>query len=352
MVVTKRNCAQKLCYFAFVASGRVTIVDRFSNKPTLLRHREKWILAPMTAQAINEIEIVVDEHNRDEHARPEASGRIGRRTDAYSLYLQEITVAKLLTHEEEIALATRVQQGDAEARDRMIESNLRLVVRIARNYENYGLPLLDLINEGNIGLMKAVERFDPTRGVRFSTYAVWWIRQAIVRALANQSKTIRLPVHAGQKLAAIRRTGNDLREELGREASDEEIGEAMGITTEYIAALREIALQPTSIDAPLADGDGACFSDVIADEKTELPYEQVVARSNCEMIGQLIAKLSERQAMVLRSRFGLNGERQQTLEEIGQHLGITRERARQIEQVALRKLRKMMLKQKIISLAA
>jgi RNA polymerase primary sigma factor len=272
--------------------------------------------------------------------------------DAFTLYLQDITHSKLLSHEEEVELAGRVQQGDEEARGQMIECNLRLVVKIARTYENYGLPLLDLINEGNIGLMKAVERFDASRGVRFSTYAVWWIRQAIIRALANQSKTIRLPVHAGQKLAAMRRMANDLRQEHGRDATDEEIAEAMGTTAEMVAALRGVALHPTSIDAPVGQADGASYGEIIADEKAEAPYEQLVAKSNSELIGKLLGKLPDRQAQVLRSRFGLAGERQRTLEEIGEHLGITRERARQIEQGALRRLRKMMLKQKIITLAA
>jgi len=165
----------------------------------------------MTARVRNEIEFVAGEQSAEEFIVAPAQGRYGRGMDAYALYLQDITQARLLTHEEEMELATRVQNGDEQARDRMIEANLRLVVKIARNYDHYGLPLLDLINEGNIGLMKAVERFDPTRGVRFSTYAVWWIRQAIVRALANQSKTIRLPVHAGQKLSAMRRLANELR---------------------------------------------------------------------------------------------------------------------------------------------
>jgi RNA polymerase primary sigma factor len=170
--------------------------------------------------------------------------------------------------------------------------------------------------------------------------------------LANQSKTIRLPVHAGQKLAAIRRTANDLRQELGRDASDEEIGDALGTTGESVSALRGIAVSPTSIDAPVGESDSSSFGDIIADDKAELPYEQLVVKSNCELLAKLVNKLSERQALVLRCRFGLSGERQRTLEEIGDDLGITRERARQIEQVALRKLRKMMLKQKIISLAA
>jgi RNA polymerase primary sigma factor len=302
----------------------------------------------MTAQLCQENEFVADDQV-ELNAAPPARGR---QLDAYARYLQEITQSKLLSHEEEIELSNKVRQGDEQARSRMIVCNLRLVVKIARSYENYGLPLLDLINEGNIGLMKAVERFDPSRGVRFSTYAVWWIRQAIVRALANQSKTIRLPVHAGQKLAAIRRAGNDLRQVLGRDATDDEIAGAIGASAESVAALREISVHPTSIDAPVGESDSSSFGDIIADDKAELPYDQLVARSNCELIGKLIGKLSERQALVLRRRFGLNGEGQRTLEEIGDSLGITRERARQIEQVALRKLRKMMLKQKVISLTA
>jgi RNA polymerase primary sigma factor len=311
------------------------------------------ILGVMTAQVVQDYETIAEGQTSEDFIALSASTRHGRRQmDAYALYLQDITRSKLLTQDEELELAAKVQQGNDEARSRMIECNLRLVVKIARAYEHYGLPLLDLINEGNIGLMKAVERFDPTRGVRFSTYAVWWIRQAIVRALANQSKTIRLPVHAGQKLAAMRRVANELRQDLGRDASDDEIADALGTTAETVAALRGVAIQPASIDAPIGENDGSSFGEILADEKAELPYEQIVAKSNWELLGKLLGKLSERQALVLRSRFGLAGERQRTLEEIGQDLGITRERARQIEQVALRKLRRMMLKQKIITLAA
>ena len=306
----------------------------------------------MTAQVIQDPATIELGADAKEIIPLAPSTRNRRQMDAYALYLQDITHSKLLTHAEEIELANKVQAGDEAARAQMIECNLRLVVKIARTYENYGLPLLDLINEGNIGLMKAVERFDPSRGVRFSTYAVWWIRQAIIRALANQSKTIRLPVHAGQKLAAMRRTANNLRQELGRDATDEEIAEALDTTADMVAALRGVALHPTSIDAPIGDGEGASYGEVIADEKAEAPYEQLVAKSNGELVGKLVGKLPERQARVLRSRFGLAGERQRTLEEIGEDLGITRERARQIEQGALRKLRKMMLKQKVITLAA
>ena len=193
---------------------------------------------------------------------------------AIKLYLREIGQVKLLTPQEEIELAARIKKGDKKAREQMIKANLRLVVKIARDYEGIGLPLLDLISEGNIGLMKAVERFDPAKGGKLSTYGSWWIKQSIKRALANQSKTIRLPVHLVDKISKMRRTSMRLQEELGREPTDEELGEELGITSARVAQMRMAAIRPASLDAPIGDEDSNNFAEVVQDESADTPYEQ------------------------------------------------------------------------------
>ncbi len=275
------------------------------------------------------------------------------RSNAYSLYLREIGQTKLLTPQEEIALAARIKRGDARAREEMIKANLRLVVKIAREYEDYGVPLLDLINEGNIGLMKAVERFDPAKGAKLSTYAAWWIKQAIRRALSNQSKTIRLPVHVGDKLVHMRRTAVRLHEELGREPTDDELAKQMGTTALRITELRNAGARPSSLDAPIGgDDDSNPFGDIIGDEKADTPYEQLEDKTNTELIRELVEKLPEREAVILRYRFGLDGDDERTLEEVGQKFGVTRERIRQLQNIALNKLRKMIQKREAVKMAA
>src|SRR2546429_6973182 len=203
---------------------------------------------------------------------------------AFHLYLREIGRTPLLTPQEEIELARRIKKGDRKAREQMIKANLRLVVKIARDYEGYGLPLLDLINEGNIGLMKGVERFDPKKGAKLSTYAAWWIKQAIKRALANQSKTIRLPVHVVDKLFHMRRAAVKLQEELGREATDEELAEELGTTAFRVARLRSAAIRPASLDAPIGDDDTNRFGDLVEDEKADTPYEQLEDKTNTDLV--------------------------------------------------------------------
>lgn len=274
-------------------------------------------------------------------------------SNAYSLYLREIGQTKLLTPKEEIALAARIKKGDARAREEMIKANLRLVVKIAREYEDYGVPLLDLINEGNIGLMKAVERFDPAKGAKLSTYAAWWIKQAIRRALSNQSKTIRLPVHVGDKLLHMRRAAMKLQEELGREPTDEELGQELKMTALRVAELRSAGTRPSSLDAPIGgDDDSDQFADIVKDEKADTPYEQLEDKTNTQMIRELVDKLPEREATILRYRFGLDGDDERTLEEVGQRFGVTRERIRQLQNIALNKLRKMIQKREAVKMAA
>ena len=259
----------------------------------------------------------------------------------FNLYLREIGRVKLLTPEEEIILAARIKNGDKKARERMITANLRLVVKIARDYEGIGLPLLDLISEGNIGLIKAVERFDPAKGGKLSTYGAWWIKQSIKRALANQSKTIRLPVHVVDTLARMRRATLRLQEVLRREPTDEEVGGELGIARRQVALMRLAAARPGSLDAPLGDEDSSCVGDVVQDEKASTPYEQLEEKTATGMLQDMLETLSPREVTILRARFGLDGGPEQTLEEVGRKCGITRERVRQLQYLALKRLRKM-----------
>ena len=263
---------------------------------------------------------------------------------AIKLYLREIGQVKLLTPQEEIELAARIKKGDKKAREQMIKANLRLVVKIAHDYEGLGLPLLDLINEGNIGLMKAVERFDPAKGGKLSTYGSWWIKQSIKRALANQSKTIRLPVHLVDKISKMRRTAMRLQEVFGREPTDEELGEELGISASRVAQLRTAAIRPASLDAPIGDDDSNNFAEVVQDENADTPYEHLEEKTVTRMLQEMVKTLDEREATILRYRFGLDGGPEKTLEEVGQKFGVTRERVRQIQNIALAKLRKMIEK--------
>ena len=259
---------------------------------------------------------------------------------ALQLYLREIGQVKLLTPKEEKALARRIKRGDAEAREHMIKANLRLVVKIARDYDGLGLPLLDLINEGNIGLIKGVERFNPRKGAKLSTYAAWWIKQSIKRALANQSKTIRLPIHVVDKMAHIRRAESRLREVLDRDPTDDEVAADVGIKPQRVREYREASRAPVSLEAPLgSDDESAQISEVVPDANAAAPFDQLERSSDTELVREVFATLTPRERTVLGMRFGLTDDEPKTLEEIGQHFGVTRERIRQIQNEALKKLR-------------
>lgn len=259
---------------------------------------------------------------------------------AIKLYLREIGQVQLLTPADEVELAAKIKAGDRAARERMIKANLRLVVKIARDYEGLGLPLLDLISEGNIGLMKAVERFDPSKGGKLSTYGAWWIKQSIKRALANQAKTIRLPVHLVDKISRMRRVAMGLQEVLGREPTDEELAEEMGMTSTRVAQLRTAAIRPASLDAPIGDDESNNFAEIVQDENAENPYEQLEEKTLSDMLRHMVDDLDPREATILRYRFGLDGGKERTLEEVGHKFGVTRERVRQIQNLALSKLRR------------
>ncbi len=260
------------------------------------------------------------------------------------LYLREAVETPLLTPKEEVVLAHRIQAGDEAAREHMIRANLRLVVKIAREYEDYGLPLLDLINEGNMGLMRAVERFDPTKGAKLSTYAAWWIKQSIKRALSNQAKSIRLPIHLVQQIAQLRRAETQFEARNGRPPRDAELAVVLGVAEEDIQHWRESAMVgTTSLDAPLGnDSDSNRVADVVADDNALMPWNSVSEETNAELIRELVLTLNPREQKILRERFALDGGEPRTLEEIGTDFGLTRERIRQLEAAALRKLRERM----------
>jgi RNA polymerase primary sigma factor len=263
---------------------------------------------------------------------------------ALTLYLQDVGRTPLITPQEEIDLAKKIKKGNRQAREQMIKANLRLVVKIARDYENFGLPLLDLINEGNIGLMKGVERFDPAKGAKFSTYGSWWIKQSIRRALANQSKTIRLPVHVVDKISHIRRTAMKLQEVLGVEPDDDQIAEELGISVGRVRQYRQAAVAPMSLDSPLGEDSDNRIADIVPDERAETPFETMSDKADTSLLHEVMAKLPPREAAILSLRFNLDGNGDATLEDVGKKFGVTRERIRQIQEIALKKLRKMMEK--------
>ncbi|MEI6340197.1 MAG: RNA polymerase sigma factor RpoD/SigA, partial [Verrucomicrobiota bacterium] len=253
----------------------------------------------------------------------------------FQQYLREITKFSLLTPQEEVKLARRIKRGDQKARTEMVSANLRLVVKIARDYGNLGLPLLDLISEGNIGLMKAVERFDPKKGGKLSTYAAWWIKQSIKRALANQSKTIRLPVHLVDKIAKVRRVSSQMTEELGREPTDEELAEEIGLSVSKVTQLKASAVRPASLDQPIGDDDSTEFGDLVGDVEADDPFEILRDKDLREEVGGLMDILDDRERRIINSRFGLDGHKPRTLEEVGEKFGVTRERIRQLQNIAL-----------------
>jgi len=274
------------------------------------------------------------------------------RPDALALYMRSVGEVPLLTAGQEIELARRIRRGDQAARDWMIRANLRFVIKIAREYEHLGMPLLDLINEGNLGLMLAVDRFDPAKGAKLSTYSVLWIRQSIRRALASQGKTIRMPVYAVDQIYHLGRAEMRLREQLGREASETELAAELGLTSDRIGELRIAAIRPASLDAPLGDDDSSRLADVVADENAELPGLSLDKEDSFELLKEALPKLPPREAAILRLRFGLEGGVEKTLEEIGALMRLTRERIRQLQNLALTRLRRLMEERDCVSTAA
>jgi RNA polymerase primary sigma factor len=303
--------------------------------------------APITTLTAAPIDSPPSFLEKSEPAAPEQIAH-GERSNL-QLYLQEIGKTALLTIDEEISLAKRIRRGNKAARDHMIQANLRLVVKIAMDYKDFGLPLLDLISEGNIGLIKAVERFDPRKGGKLSTYAAWWIKQSIKRALANQSKTIRLPVHLVDKISKMRRTAMMLTEQLGREPTDEELAMELQIPTSKVAHLKSVSVRPASLDAPIGeDGDSTTFGEIVGDDNAVSPYDGLREKNLSNDLSEMVNSLDKREAEIIKLRFGLEGREELTLEEVGRKFHVTRERIRQLEYLALSKMRKAMAKNEAV----
>src|SRR5216117_3311257 len=287
------------------------------------------------------IDVVVEEPEREKEKElpppPPLQTSYETTTDALQLFLREAGRHPLLTAAQEVGLAKRIERGDMGAKTHMIQSNLRLVVSIAKNYRNQGLPFLDLIQEGTLGLIRAVEKFDWRRGFKFSTYATWWIRQAVARALADKARTIRMPVHIVERLQKINRADRQLWTQLGREPTLEEIADEASLTVQQVLEVRAAARASTSLDAPVGDGEDAVFGDFVAGDEP-LPEETVELNLRSEALRRALSSLPQREREVVVMRYGLGGAEAQTLEEIGRRLGLTRERVRQIELESLRRL--------------
>ena len=262
-------------------------------------------------------------------------------TDSLQLFLKDIGKVRLLTAQEEVGLAKRIERGDLDAKQKMVESNLRLVVSIAKNYRNQGLPFLDLIQEGTLGLVRASEKFDYRRGFKFSTYATWWIRQAIARAVADKARTIRIPVHVVEKLNKIGRAERKVTSELGREPTAEEIAELTGIDSDEVESIKRSAQIPVSLEKPVGEEEESELVDFIADERAESPYGRAADILTQDALRRALDRLSYRERRVLELRYGLGGEQPRTLDEVGRTFNVTRERIRQIENHSFKKLHRL-----------
>jgi len=301
--------------------------------------------------ALEEAQIAVVHADEAEEPEAEAEPEPEITTDALQLFLKDIGKVPLLTAAQEVELAKRIERGEHAAKQAMVEANLRLVVSIAKRYRNQGLPFLDLIQEGTIGLVRAAEKFDYRKGFKFSTYATWWIRQAVARAIADKGRTIRMPVHVVEKLNRIMRSERKLRAELGREPSTDEIARDVEMTTDEVDQIRRSAQVPVSLEKPVGDDDESEFGHFLADESAPLPDELAETTLQREALRSILGALSERERMVLELRYGLDGQQPRTLDEVGRAFNVTRERIRQIEHQGLKKLRALADAQRVRDVA-
>ena len=315
--------------------------DKMDKVLEFLENNGVDVLLPVIEDVVEEDDIVLDETEEEidlekiDLSVPEGIGI----EDPVRMYLKEIGKVPLLTAEEEIELAKRMEEGDQDAKKRLAEANLRLVVSIAKRYVGRGMLFLDLIQEGNLGLIKAVEKFDATKGFKFSTYATWWIRQAITRAIADQARTIRIPVHMVETINKVIRVNRQLLQELGHDPSPEETAEEMGMPVEKVREILKIAQEPVSLETPIGEEEDSHLGDFIPDEDASEPSEAASFTLLKEQLVDVLSTLTPREEKVLRLRFGLDDGRARTLEEVGREFNVTRERIRQIEAKALRKLR-------------
>ncbi len=303
-------------------------------------------------QALDElqIEVVAAAADEEETVAEEVEAQEVS-TDALQLFLKDVGRVDLLTAAQEVELAKRIERGDHRAKQEMVEANLRLVVSIAKRYRNQGLPFLDLIQEGTIGLVRAAEKFDYRKGFKFSTYATWWIRQAVARALADKARTIRMPVHVVEKLNKIVRSERKLRAELGREPNAVEIALDLELAPDEVDQIRRTAQSPVSLEKPVGDEEESEFGHFITDESVPLPEEAAEVTLRKETLEKILSQLSPRERRVLELRYGLNGEHPRTLDEVGRAFNVTRERIRQIENQSLKKLRALADSQKLREVA-
>ena len=301
-------------------------------------------------QALDELQIEVVQAEEDDAVAEEVEAQEVS-TDALQLFLKDVGRVDLLTAAQEVELAKRIERGDHRAKQEMVEANLRLVVSIAKRYRNQGLPFLDLIQEGTIGLVRAAEKFDYRKGFKFSTYATWWIRQAVARALADKARTIRMPVHVVEKLNKIVRSERKLRAELGREPLSVEIARDLDLTPDEVDQIRRTAQSPVSLEKPVGDEEESEFGHFITDESVPLPEEAAEVTMRKETLEKILGQLGQRERRVLELRYGLNGEHPRTLDEVGRAFNVTRERIRQIENQSLKKLRALADSQKLRDVA-
>src|SRR6188474_898832 len=304
-----------------------------------------------TALDEEQIEVVGVETPADDERERAWAAETEVSTDTLQLFLKDIGKVPLLTAAQEVELSKRIERGEHAAKQAMVEANLRLVVSIAKRYRNQGLPFLDLIQEGTIGLVRAAEKFDYRKGFKFSTYATWWIRQAVARAIADKGRTIRMPVHVVEKLNRIMRSERKLRAELGREPSTDEIARDVEMTADEVDQIRRSAQVPVSLEKPVGDDDESEFGHFLADESAPLPDELAETTLQREALRSILGALSERERMVLELRYGLDGQQPRTLDEVGRAFNVTRERIRQIEHQGLKKLRALADAQRVRDVA-
>ena len=318
-------------------------VSDFFKNISLSESDYEYILDYMESQGIDILQmkepVEIEEFLEESGVEEDVSLQEENGSDPIHMYLKEIGKIPLLTTKEELLLAQKAQEGNKEARKRLAEANLRLVVSVAKRYTGRGLLFSDLIQEGNIGLIKAVEKFDYTKGYKFSTYATWWIRQAITRAIADQARTIRVPVHMVETINRMLRISRQMVQELGREPTPEELAKKMGIAVEKVNEILKASQSPVSLETPIGEEEDSHLGDFIQDNHMPIPAEEAAHTLLCEQLEEVLGTLTDREEKVLRLRFGLNDGRQRTLEEVGREFHVTRERIRQIEAKALRKLK-------------